>query len=771
MPSAAAYARWVVRWRWPVLILSLLLMLGAGAGGRYLGFATDYRIFFGKDNPELQAFEALQQVYGTSDNVMFVLTPSSGEVFEPATLRAVAALTEGAWKLPYSSRVDSITNFQHTRADGDDLLIEDLVPNPDAPAATLARAREIALAEPLLRHQLISERAHVTAVNVNLRLPRQAPDEVPRLMAAARALAAEIEAGHPGLDIRLTGIAPLNAAFDEASRTDMSTLIPLMYLVLLVAVALMLRSVGAVLATLSVIALSVITAMGTAGWLGIWLSPPAAMAPTIIMTLAIADSIHILVTFFQQMRQGASRAEAIVESLRVNFSPVFLTSVTTIIGFLSLNTSDAPPFHDLGNITAIGVAAAWLYSVTFLPALVAVLPLRVPRKPLAGTGLMERLAEWVIARRNRLLWGTVVVMLGSLAFIPGIVLDDKSTEYFDPAIAFRADTDYTQANLTGLDLLEYSVPANGVDGINEPQYLASLAAFVDWLRAQPEVAHVRAVSDTVQRLNKSMHGDDPAWYRIPDDRELAAQYLLLYEMSVPFGLDLNNQINVDKSATRVTVTLNSASSAEIRDFDRKVSQWLRDHAPAYMGASGSGGSLMFANISKRNINSMLGGTLAALILISGILIFALRDLKLGLISLAPNLLPAGIAFGIWGLTVGQVGLGVSFVAAVSLGIVVDDTIHFLSKYARARREKHDNAEEAVRYAFGTVGFALLVTTLVLAAGFLVLTFSNFTVNADLGLLTAITVVVALLVDFLFLPPLLMKLEEKNHEAPAIAAAA
>jgi predicted RND superfamily exporter protein len=260
-----------------------------------------------------------------------------------------------------------------------------------------------------------------------------------------------------------------------------------------------------------------------------------------------------------------------------------------------------------------------------------------------------------------------------------------------------------------------------------------------------------------------MHADDESFYRIPDQRELAAQYLLLYEMSLPFGLDLNNQINVDKSATRMTVILKDTTTKELRQMDQKAREWLKANAPASMLTYGSGLSIIFAHISERNINSLLGASFGALGLISLILIVALRSFKLGVISLIPNVAPAIMAFGLWGILVGQVGLGLSVVAAMTLGIVVDDTVHFMSKYLRARREHGMNPSAAVRYSFNTVGTALWITTLALVGGFLVLAFSGYKMSSDMGLMTAITITLALALDFLFLPTLLMKVEEKTDE--------
>jgi hypothetical protein len=274
----------------------------------------------------------------------------------------------------------------------------------------------------------------------------------------------------------------------------------------------------------------------------------------------------------------------------------------------------------------------------------------------------------------------------------------------------------------------------------------------------------------MKRLNKNMHGDDPAFYRVPEGRELAAQYLLLYEMSLPYGLDLNNQINVDKSATRLNVSLETLSVNEVLAFTDRAEKWLKDNTTGLKAEAG-GPSVMFSHIGRRNIRSMLIGTSVALVLISLILVLALRSLRMGLVSLVPNLVPAAMAFGVWGMLVGEVGLSLSVVMGMTLGIVVDDTVHFLSKYLRARRENGLSSSDSVRYAFRTVGTALWVTSLVLMAGFLILTLSAFKPNSGMGLMTSITIGLALIADFLFLPPLLMKIEEKLDEKTAADTAA
>ena len=757
-----AYAEWVLRWRWLVIAASLLVAVAIASGGQFLGFSTNYRVFFSPQNPQLQAFEAMQRIYIRDDNISIVIHPAEGEVFTPDLLASIRVMTEAAWRVPYTTRVDSITNFQNSTADGDDLTVEDLVgaENP-LNAVDLARIRKAALDEPLILHRLISADARTTSVNITVTLPLESESEIPEAMTAARALADAFRAKHPDARVALTGSVALNNAFSESAEGDIKALVPLMYGVLLVVMIALLRSVSGTFATLMVIGLSAATAMGLTGWLGILLTPPSVTAPTIILTLAIADSIHVLVTMFHEMRHGASKRDAIIESLRINFHPVFLTSLTTAIGFLSLNFSDAPPFRDLGNITAMGVIAAWVYSIVFLPALMSVLPVRVKVTENGKSTVMDRLADVVIKRRKPLLWGTAIVVVGLGALIPRIDLNDQFVKYFDESIEFRTDTDFAMEKLSGIYQAQWSIPAAGEGGIADPKYLTGLAAFTEWLRAKDMVVHVQTLSDIFKRLNRNMHGDDPAFYGLPGERDLAAQYLLLFEMSLPYGLDLNNQINVDKSATRVIATLENVTTNELRALDRDATAWLDKNFASASGTEASGPFVMFAYIAKRNIEGMLTGTLAAFLLISASLMIALKSVRLGLISLVPNLVPPVMAFGVWAVLVGEIGLASSVVTATALGIIVDATVHFLSKYQRAQKQYGASAEQAVRYAFSTVGTALWVTTAILIAGFAVLSLSTFKINATLGQLTAITLFMAIVVDFLLLPALLLALDGKR----------
>ena len=763
----AAYAKWVLGHRWLLIVLGLIGVCAGTYGSKNLYFDSSYRVMFGKDNPQLLAFETLERTYAKTDNVMIVIAPRDGQVFTRETLSAVEALTEAAWQTPYSNRVDSITNFQHTEATEDDLIVRDMVKDALALADDdVERVRELVMAEPALYKRLISERGDVTAINVTTQIPVEVLNEAtPEVVSAVRTMVAEFKKDHPDIDIYLTGMVMMNNTFFESAVNDMSSLIPMSFALMLVLLAILVGGIFGTSVALLVIGFSITTAMGIAGHLGFAVTSPTSIAPIIILTVAIANCVHLLVTFLHGLRQGENRIAAMAESLRVNLQPVFVASLTTAIGFLTLNFSDVPPFRDLGTIVAIGVIVSFVLSVTFLPSMITLLPIHARQKHDTDGALMEHLAEFVIKRRKVLLWSTTVVIVASVANVPRNELNDIFLHYFDKSITFRADTDFTLDNLTGLFVIHYSLESGESGGISDPAFLGDVERFSEWLEKQQEIIHVDRLTNVMKRLNKNMHADDVSFYRLPKDRELAAQYLLLYEMSLPYGLDLNNQINVDKSSTKVSATMTLVSSNEQVAFDARALAWLDENAHTVASASSAGANLMFSNIGKRNIKAMLAGTTVALVLIFLILIVALRSLKLGLISLIPNLVPAAMGFGLWGIFVGEVGLALSIVASLTLGIVVDDTVHFLSKYLRARREKGLPAPDAVRYAFKTVGHALFVTSIVLVAGFSVLATSNFEINSGMGKMSAIVISLAIFIDFLLLPPLLMKIEGDDDDAP------
>ncbi|TOB28123.1 RND transporter [Vibrio parahaemolyticus] len=746
-----------------VLLATIFLIIVATIGGKNLYFRGDYDIFFDGTNKQLLAFDEIQTTFAKTDNLAIVIAPEDGDIFTPQTLSLIQKITVDAWQVPYSSRVDSIANYQHTEAFDDELLVEDLLYSEyELTPERISKVKSIALSEPVLKSALVSEKGDVTVVNITVQLPEMDKTaEVEEVVSSINAMIDRYQRAYPDVTFHKAGIIAMNHAFMTAAQDDSSTLVPTMLVVILVFLTIMLRSILSVIATLIVIIGSVMATMGISGWAGMFLSTATVNVPTLIMTLAVADCVHVIATMRQSMKNGFTKAQSIERSIALNFVPILITSVTTAIGFLMMNMSDSPVLRDFGNLSALGVMVACFLSVTLLPALLKLLPIHVKMETSQDQKhVMDHLGDFVVSQRRALLPLSVVVIVVCASLIPLNKVNDESVEYFGQRNEFRQAADFMEERISGMTNISIAIKTNESQGIAAPDFLNTIGEFSSWLRDQPETDHVATLADVYKRLNKNMHGDDEAYYSLPQARELAAQYLLLYEMSLPYGLDLNNQINVDKSSIKMVLTVANLGSVELVDLENRIYQWFAEHAPQYQVVASSP-SLMFAHIGETNMASMLSTLPITLVLISALLIFALRSVRLGLISLMPNIAPAVIGFGLWALISGEINLGLSVVVTLTLGIVVDDAVHFLSKYQRARREGQI-AEQAVRYAFHTVGRALWITTVVLVAGFSVLAMSSFRLNADMGQLSAIVIFIALVVDFLFLPTLLMLFDKKAY---------
>ncbi|MBV1880618.1 MAG: MMPL family transporter [Pseudomonadales bacterium] len=767
----------IVNRPWHVIALTLALTIIAGWGAQSLELKTDYRKFFSEDSEYLQAYEKLQDTYSSSDNVLFVIDPADNDVFSQESLELLLTLTDLSWKLPFSVRVDSLTNFQHTEADEDGLVVRDLVDNElDLTPEYRAEIKAIAIAEDVLRNKLLSENADVAAINVSFRIPHLENYEEKEIALASRALAAEIRQQFPGSEIYITGMIMGNHASMEVIEEESNSLIPLMFFIIIAFLFLLFRSIKATAAILAIIIASLVSTMGIAGWIGFEITSIVASAPIIILTMAIADCVHILVTFNHNMRAGLSKVDSLVESLTLNLSPVFLTSLTTAIGFLTMNYSDSPPFQTLGNVVAIGVIMAFVLSLTLLPAMLVI----IIKKPKATH--VDQQPHWItpfanaiLKFRNPIFWGTGAITCVLVACISQNEINDQFDKYYDESREFRYSSDFANEHLSGLYNIEYSLESPYEGGIYNPKFLQDIEKFTLWLKEQPEVLQVNSITDVFKRLNKNMHGDDDSWYKLPVEQDLAAQYFLLYELSLPFGLDVTNLVDFNKTSTRVFITLEEQTTKQTLKTEDKFSQWLNSNLPKTSYYQGSM-VVMFSHMGMDNAESMVKATTIALILISIIITLSLGSIRIGMVSFISNLMPAALAFGVWGIFYQQVGISVAMAIGMTLGIVVDNSVHFLSKYLHARKEKNLAPEAAIHYAFSHVGIALLICNFVLIAGFYVLSFSVFKLNVDMGLFTAITLSLALAVNLIFLPTLLLRIDKgdplndktNNNHSPADA---
>ena len=753
----------VDRYFWTTAVTLLAIAVLAAGLQHLITVQVGVRNHFSENDPHLVKLEEFEDTYAVSDSLLVVVAPPNDTVFTREALVAVEQLTKTLWQTPYSVRVDSITNYLHTEGTEDSLVVKKLVGDAASlDEAEIDRTRRIALTAQETVGRFVSRDGRLAGLIVSLSIPEEGRKQKKvEVVEATYDLVNKQRAANPDIEYHVYGELLLNQAVRDALNDDMSILAPIAFAMMVLVAFVLLRSVWLVCGILAMLIAIIVSSFGFAGWAGIKFYAESGAALFVLMAIAAAHSVHLTQGMTDGMLRGMERRAAIVYSLQTNVRPIFLTSFTTMIGFLSLNFSEMPPFRVMGNIVAFGAMCAFVYAVTLLPALLAMMPIRTPRKRKDGVDLFDRLASFVVSRSTLLLWAFVILSVVSAIGVSRIELNDNNNaNLLDDSYELRRSGDFINENFSGLDTFEYSLNSGRKGGVTEISYLRQVEAFADWLREQPEVSHVTSITDVLKRLNHNLHNRADGSYALPKNADLAVQYLLLYEFSLPVGSDLNNLIDFERSATRMTVMVEEMTVKEQISFDKRASAWLRKNAPQIQtGATGV--TIVGAYSVMRNIVNMLIGTFIAMMIVSLLLIFAFKSLRFGFLSLVPNFLPAIIAMGAWGYAVGTVNIAASIVTAIAFAIVVDDTIHILSKYVKSRAEGELPAE-AVGSAFKVVGRPLLSTTLIFSIVFFVFAVSGLLTNQTLGLLVGMTVVIALVADFFLFPPLLLAFDRTKR---------
>jgi len=755
MPLNDRIAIWILRHNWLLLGLLLVILLAIAAGLPRLGFSADNRAFFGTENQENRDLVQLDQTYSSAEGLYFMIEPPKGAEFAPKTLRLLRRMTEDAWQIPHVLRVDSVANYTHSYADGDDIIVEPLLGDGEINQSDAKRFREIVLAEPALQNRLIAEDASAYGLGVRVILPDDADAGRREIAEFADELIAEWQGQAPGFVIRSTGSVLGGLTLVDVAVSDLMRLVPVAFVVVTLLLSVMLRSLAGVLASMAVAVAATLATLGFAGWLNIVLTAGTAISPLSVMVLMAASCIHMMLSW---MRAVQGRADVPIRvALSENLGAITVTNLTTALGFLCLNFAESPPLRDMGNIVAFGLIFGLGATFVILPlGLRWASPVSAERGVISAS-MMERLAAIVVRHYRLWLFGFPILIVIAVTGIFRIGFDDNLIRYFDQRYEFRQNSDAIGAKLTGLDRLSFSFRAEAESSVFDPEFLHAVDRFEIWLARQPGVISVSSITEILKGLNKSMNGDDPGSDRIADTREANAQLMMFYELSLPAGMDLNAQIDVGRTETLVAAALRVPHSHDIRDLATRAEAWLAENEPR-IATRAVGGSIAFARIAQRNNSQMLIGLAVVLVLISATMIITLRSTTFGLLSLVPNLVPAVLAFGLWGYTFTDVNLGSTVVTTMTFGIVVDDTVHFLMHFLRRRRSGLC-PEAALKDTFSVVGAAIIITSIAMIAGFAIMMLSGFVINQHIGALTVFVIGFALLADLLFLPALLMTLKE------------
>ncbi len=691
-------------------------------------------------------------------SVLFAFMSPEGDVFNMDMLQAMQDLTDRYTDIESAVSVASLINRRLNAVDADIHDRDYLLPELNMlTAQDLVNIREIGLADKDLTQTILSPEGDMALAVIKFRASSEEQETQLRIAKTIIDLRDSLREQYPDQNIYVLGRILFEYDSYNAQIKDAKYLFPIVMLTILGLMYFCLRSLSFALAIAFVSVMSVALTVGTVGWAQVPFNQISNMGPLVVFMIAMADSIHLVSVYLQGLHKSLSKFEALRESLRVNIQPVTLATVTTAMGFLSLNYCASPGIYGFGNVVAVGVVWAFLVTFTLLPALILLLPVKKVPRPLGVKSFINSVAKLVANNGKQLFWGSLLLIVITFAMLPLNKVDFDRFSFIDKNSDFHTVISALAEKIGNDQSLVYSINSGEYYGITEPAFLRKIEAFSIWLEEQPQTSFVTSYAGFLKNRNMAENDNDPAWEILPEDNLQIIDYLVGYQLVQEIEPQLEPIFNSEYSAIRMVIGTSNLSNAQLLDFSEKIEDWITVNMdPAYDVMHGDN-SILYARLNKMITLQLMEGFTLSFLLITITLLVGLKSVRYGLLSIIPNLFPATIVFGIWGLLVGELSPYILMLFSISIGLVVDDSVHVLSKYIVARR-KGDPPEAAVQYSLDKAGSAITITTLSLAVGTFILVLSNTFYYQNVALLLTPIIIVALLLDLLFLPPLLVRFD-------------
>jgi predicted RND superfamily exporter protein len=776
-----------VRHRRPTIALTLLITAGLASWLPQMKVDNSTESFLHEDDPELLRYNDFRDRFDRDDRLVIMVHPP--EIFELGFLETLRAFHEELeTEVPYVEEVISLINARNTRGDRDELIVEDLLEDWPESAADVEEIRERVLSNPLYRNILISENARLTTVTLKPLtystlggegdvLAGFEEDDAPgptegvepqylteaeshELVIAVRAIVARYQS--PELALHISGAPAISYGLTGAMSRDVRVFMSLSLLVIAILLFVLFRTASGVVLPLIVVLSSLISSMGIMVWLGIPLSITLQILPSFLTVVGVCDSVHILVIVYQRLDAGSSKTDAIAFSLGHSGLAVVMTSLTTAAGLLSFSVAELAPIAYLGIIAPIGVMLAMVYSLVFLPALLAVTPLKAVRE--RGTGSINAmLTRWLVRTGDlvtrhpwRVLAVTGVVLAIGLGGVLQARFSHDAVEWFPEHEPLRIASDVMDREFKGAASLEVLIDTGRENGVKDPDTLNRIEKAMRHSETlevgyQP-VGKSISIVDIVKEIHQAMNENRPEHYVIPQDRPSIAQELLLFENSG--SDDLEEVSDSQFSTARVTIRTPWVDAMLYPDFIAQIDRDFRHILGEDLDLQMTGMAVLFSRTFKAVIISMTRSYIFALIVIMPMLILLIGSLRRGIASMMLNLTPVFLVLGLMGWAGIPLDASTLLVGGIIIGLAVDDTIHFMHKFNRYFDDSGD-ARLAVQETLQTTGSALLFTSLVLSLGFSSFMFAYMVNGFQFGLLTSFACVVAFLADVIVAPALMI----------------
>ncbi len=762
-------ANFLVERRVLLAICTLLVTAALGWGVTKTRVDSSSDAILPEDDPYAAQVEEVEQDFPRSSSALFTFIAPEGDIFNRSALGAMESLHQRFGEVQSAVAVGSLVNY---RLNAVDEAIHDrkyLLPPLDSLSdEDLAAVRQIALADDDLVKTQLARAGDMALAVLKYRPNSQEQGERLEIARSIVSLRDSLRQDYPGVEIYALGNDLFELDSYNAQIKDRNNLAPLVALATTVLLWICLNSLVYALCTLLVSFVGILLTVGAVGWSGFAFNQISNMGPLVVLTIAMAHGIHIISIYLQGLHEQQSRRGALRQSLELNLQPVTLATVTTAMGFLSLNYCSSAGIYGFGNVVAMGVVWAYLVTLTLLPAVIMLVPTqRVPR-PLGVRGMIRRISRLVTERGSLLFWLCSLVIVACLAMLPLNKVDFDRFAFIDKDSDFHRVITALAEKIGNDQTLVYAIDSGQYYGIANPEFMLEVERFAAWLEQQPDVGLVNSYVGMMKTLNKAEHDNDEAWNRLPDDNLQVIDYLVSYQLIQEIEPHLAPIFDPEYTTVRLSVGTSGLSNVELLELNQRIEQWYGENLNADYTVLHGSNTILFSRLNNAISTQLLEGFTVSFIFITVTMLIGLRSWRYGLISIAPNLFPPAIVFGVWGLLVGELSPYILMLFSISIGLVVDDSVHVLSKYIAARREG-SSPEAAVRYSLDKAGSAITITTAALAMGTFILVFSNTYYYQNVALMLTPIIVVALLLDLLFLPPLLVKLDNFSDKRAAAMA--
>jgi len=748
------YMEFLYKFRWVIVFLVPLIVMILASNLKHLEIDGSYRIWFEKNSKTLSDYDKFREEFSNDDGITIVFKDENG-IFNKKALSSIQRLTQALWELPHIDRVDSITNYQYVHSEAsrpDDILVDDFIVEDleEADRDYLLKRKDIAIHDSIINNSFISKDGKTTMIFARLEANANENGDISSEMMGYINPLIEAEANKTGYKYWLNGGPPMTEAFVKIAGHDAMVFTPLVFLASMILLFVLFRRVSGAIVPMLVVMFTFLSVLAVQALLGYKLNNFTANIPVFIIAIGIADAVHIYSVWLMRKKEGMDNKEAVFVAVEKNFLPILLTSLTTIVGFSTLALSKVVPVATLGIATASGAALAFAISVVWMPSVLFLIKKRVKQdiQRERKRNIFSGYGAFIVKNDKKIILFTslIVAMIGlGLAFVK---IDSNTIRYFGKNVEIRKSAEFTMKNLTGSMSYVIIVDSGKKDGIKEPKFLKYVEAFKKEYRKHfpKDVRSVSSLLDIIKRYNKILDKKE----EVPSSRNLVAQYLLLYSMGLPQGMEITDQMDFDQRKLRITALTNIVdTSKDIEMINYAKAWWAK--TPYKMNLTGQ--TAMYAYMQKDITDTLIYSLSLTILTVSLMMLLIFKRLKILWILLLPNILPVVLVIGMMGWLGLTIDMGVAIAGAIIIGVAVDDSIHFLVKYFDARKRglsMADTFDEVLHYA----GRAILFTTVVLSMSFSMFAFSTFTPNQNFGVVTATALIIALVIDLLFLPALL-----------------